>query len=484
MTRKNFRPGRSNLSESRLHPAMPDTLMERLPPLSRRFMIGGGAALTAGLGLAPHRALAQAAPDAASAAPNDTINVSGAHNAPIPVAIPPFTNASGSSSDIGSQITEVITSDLDHSGLFRAINPASFVPNSMQNGVPAFANWSILGAQALVTGTVVDQGGGQIRVEYRLWGIAQQKQLQGTAYTTAPGNWRRIAHIIADDIYQQMIGEKGYFDTRVAYISVSGSPTSPIRRMAVMDYDGANNRFLTSGRSLTLSPQFSPTRQQLAFVSFESNQPRVYLFDLQTGARQLVGSFGEMTFGPRFSPDGNSLLLSVSQGRGTAIVKYDLGSRRTTALTDANSINVTPCYSPDGSKIVFNSDRDGPGDQQLFVMNADGSNVRRISYGNGKYAEPDWSPRGDAIAFTRLGGQFSIGVMRPDGSGERVLSQGYLEEGSTFCPNGRVIMFYRQTPLRVGDVSHLVTIGVDGFNERITPTPTNATDPSWSPILG
>ncbi len=483
MTFKILRPGAD--AGIRPHASLPDTLVERLPAVSRRFLIGGGATLAAGLGgslIAPRLARAQSA--APSANSSDTINVSGAHNAPIPIALPDFTNASGGSAELGAQITQVITSDLDHSGLFRAINPASFVPNSVQNGVPAFANWSILGAQALVTGTVAEQGGGQVRVEYRLWGIAQQKQLQGTAYTTTAANWRRIAHIIADDIYQQMIGEKGYFDTRVAYISVAGSPTRPIRRMAVMDYDGANNRFLTSGRSMALTPQFNPTRQQLAFVSFQANQPRVFLFDLQSGARQLVGSFGDMTFGPRFSPDGASLLLSVSQGGGAAIVKYDLGSRAMTRLTDANSINVTPCYSPDGSQIVFNSDRDGPGDQQLFVMGADGSNVKRISYGSGKYAEPDWSSRGDVIAFTRLGHSgFGIGVMRPDGSGERILSQGYLEEGSTFCPNGRVIMFYRQTPLHIGNSSHLVTIGADGFNERITPTPTNATDPSWSPIL-
>ncbi|MCF3946133.1 Tol-Pal system beta propeller repeat protein TolB [Acidiphilium iwatense] len=460
------------------HPRLPDTLVERLPAISRRFMIGAGAA---GL-ILPRFARAQTAPSGNG--PSNAINVSGAHNAPIPIALPAFTNASAGTSVVGDQIAQVITSDLDHCGLFRSIDQTSFVPNSLANGVPVWNNWSILGAQALVTGNVTDQGGGQVRVEYRLWGIAQQKQLQGTAYTTTANNWRRIAHIIADDIYQQLIGEKGYFDTRVAYISVSGPPTSPTRRMAIMDYDGANTRFLTSGRWMALSPQFNPTRQQLAFVSFESNRPRVFLFDLQSGARSMVGDFGEMSIGPRFSPDGASLLLSVTRGGGAMIVRYDLGSRRITQLTDANSINVTPSYSPDGSKIVFNSDRDGSGDQQLFVMGADGSNVQRISYGSGRYAEPDWSPTGDMIAFTKLGsGGFGIGVMKPDGSGERILSQGYLEEGASFCPNGRVIMFYRQTPLRVGNVSHLVTIGTDGFNERITPTPTNATDPSWGPLL-
>jgi TolB protein len=459
------------------HPLVPNTLVEQLAPLSRRFMLGAGAA---GL-ILPGIARAQSA---STNGPNDAINVSGAHNAPIPIALPAFTNASGAASQLGDQMIQVITSDLDHCGLFRAIGQSSFVPNSIANGVPVWANWSILGAQALVTGSVTDQGGGQVRVEYRLWSVADQKQLQGTAYTTASGNWRRIAHIIADDIYQQMIGEKGYFDTRVAFISVSGPPTSPTRRLAIMDYDGAEVRFLTSGRWMALTPQFNPTRQQLAFVSFEDNRPRVFLFDLQSGARSVVGSFGEMSIGPRFSPDGSALLISVTKGGGAMIVKYDLGSRQMRPLTDANSINVTPCYSPDGTKIVFASDRDSPGEQQLFVMGADGSSPSRISYGKGSYAEPDWSPRGDMIAFTRIGsGGFGVGVMKPDGSGERLLSQGFLEGGSTFCPNGRVIMFYRQTPLRVGNVSHLVTIGSDGFNERVTPTPTDATDPSWGPLL-
>jgi TolB protein len=427
--------------------------------------------------LLPNFARAQTAPDNGPA-----INVSGAQNAPIPVAIPVFTDPSGAASDTGAQITQVINDDMGHSGLFRPIDPASFVPNSMQNGVPVWPNWAILGAQALITGDVADQGGGQLRVEFRLWSITQQKQVQGTAYTTTAANWRRIAHIIGDVVYQQLIGETGYFDSRVAYISEAGPVTSPVRRLAVMDYDGANNQFLTDGSSMALSPQFNPTRQQLAFVSFQNNNPRVYLFDLQSGRQQLVGSFGDMTIGPKFSPDGNALLMSVSRGGGAALIKVGVDGSGMTELTDSSSINVTPSYSPDGSQIVFNSDRDG--NQQLFVMGADGSGAKRISFGDGQYAEPVWSPRGDLIAYTRWGsGGFSIGVMQPDGSGERILSQGFLVEGATFCPNGRVIMFYRQTPSSYGHDSRLVTIGIDGFNERLVDTPTNASDPSWSPLL-
>ncbi|MDE1883079.1 MAG: Tol-Pal system protein TolB [Rhodospirillales bacterium] len=443
-----------------------------LPPFSRRRLLGmAGAASLAG-----PAALAQSAPSTSDNGP--AINVSGAQNAPIPIAITPF-----DTQGVGAQITQVITDDLSHSGLFRAIDPSSFVPNSMNNGTPVWQNWSLLGAQGLVTGDVQDAGGGQLRVEFRLWNVQSQTQVQGTAYTTTEDNWRRIAHIIADTVYQQMIGEKGYFDSRVAFISVAGPVTSPIRRLAVMDYDGANVQFLTDGANMALSPQYNPARQQLAFVSYRGGaNPRVYLFDLQTGATQLVGGFGEMTIGPRFSPDGNSLLMSVSRNGGAAIVKTSLSGGGVTELTDSSSINVTPCYSPDGSQIVFNSDRDG--NQQLFVMNADGSGVKRISFGPGQYAEPCWSPQGDLISYTFWGaGGFSIGVMAPDGTGERILSQGFLVECSTFCPNGRVIMFCRQTPTGSGHSSNLVTIGVDGFNERLVDTPTYASDPSWGPLL-
>jgi TolB protein len=453
-----------------------------ISPFSRRGLIGAGVASVALPRLAfAQSALGGAAP-AAPAGDDSPIVVSGAQNAPTPIAIQVFTDPSGAPSTVGGQISGVLSDDLGHCGLFRPIDPASFVPNSVVNGVPVWANWSILGATALITGDLADQGGGQLRVEFRLWSVTQQAQLAGTAFTTTSANWRRIGHIIADTVYEKLIGEKGYFDSRVAYISEAGPVTSRIRRLAVMDYDGANNQFLTDGSSMALSPQFNPTRQQLAFVSFQNNSPRVYLFDLQSGQQQLVGSFGDLTIGPKFSPDGNSLLMSVSRGGGAAIVRTNLSGGGLTPLTDSNSINVTPSFSPDGSQIVFNSDRDG--NQQLFVMGADGGGAKRISFGAGQYAEPAWSPRGDLIAYTRWGsGGFTIGVMQPDGTGERILSQGFLVEGSTFCPNGRVIMFYRQTPSASGHDSRLVTIGIDGFNERLTDTPTDASDPSWSPLL-
>lgn len=453
--------------------------MLKLPPYSRRRLIGAGAATLIGV-----PAFAQSALGGAPAAPvaggsSAPIQVNGAQAAPIPIAITPF-----GTQGTAAQITQVITDDLNHSGLFRSIDPASFVPNSITNGTPVWQNWTLLGAQGIVTGDVSDAGNGQLRVEFRLWSVQSQSQVQGTAYTTTPANWRRIAHIIADTVYKQMIGDPGYFDSRVAFISESGLQTSPIKRLAVMDYDGQNVQFLTDGSAMALTPTYNPTRQQLAFVSFENSTARVYTFDLQSGTKHLVGAYGEMTIGPRFSPDGNSLLMSASGHGGASIIKVGLGGGTPVHLTDSSSINVAPSYSPDGSQIVFESDRDGS--QQLFVMNADGSGVKRISFGNGHYAEPCWSPRGDLIAYTYWGsevGGFTIGVMAPDGTGERILSQGFLVGSATFCPNGRVVMFFRQTPSGSGTGDHISTIGIDGFNEQHVITPSYAAYPSWGPLL-
>ena len=301
----------------------------KMPPFSRRGLMGAGAASLLAPTLFSTRAYAQAAPAGGNNGP--AINVSGAQNAPIPIAIAPFTDSTG----IGQQIAGVLSDDLSHSGLFRTIDPASFVPNSVANGIPVWQNWHILGAQVLVTGAVTDQGGGQLRVEFRLWNVGSEQQVQGTAYTTTAANWRRIGHIIGDVVYQQLIGEKGYFNSRVAYISEAGPATGLVRRLAVMDYDGANNQFLTDGLSMALSPEYNPTRQQLAFVSYEENRPRVFLFDLQNGATRSVGSFGQMTIGPRFSPDGNSLLMSVARNGGAAIVRVDLNGGGMEPLTDA-----------------------------------------------------------------------------------------------------------------------------------------------------
>ena len=404
------------------------------------------------------------------------ITVDRARSAPIPIAIPSFAGG-----PIGGQITGVITNDLGGSGLFRPITAGLA---SAGGAAPDFNAWKGTGAQALVTGNVSGDGG-SVRVEFRLWDVLPGQQIQGTAYTTTEANWRRIAHIISDVIYERLLGEKGYFDTRVAYVAETGSRAHVTKRLAVMDQDGFNHRFLTEGDWNATTPRFHPTRDELVFMSFRNNQPRVYTLDLGTGAQRQVGNFQSMTFAPRFSPDGNSIIMSVSHGGASDIVVVGANGGGERQLTDSGAIDTSPCYSPDGSQIIFNSDRGG--DQQLYVMGANGGNARRISFGSGRYAEPVWSPRGDLIAFTRIsGGTFAIGVMHPDGSGERILSESFLVEGPTFAPNGRVLMFYRQSQAGAGGVgfsSRLVSIDTSGFNERPVSTPTNASDPAWSPLL-
>ena len=460
-------------------------------PLRRRMLLTAAAG-TAALLAVPSavRAQALAPPPSAPAAGGSgggktaVIDVNRARADPIPIAIP----ALGGSDQLGQDMANVITNDLARSGLFRPIAPGAFIQASGGQGdVPNFQNWKAVGAQALVTGRAESQGGGQIRVEFRLWDVLPQQQIQGTAYTTSQANWRRIAHIIADVIYERLLGEKGYFDTRIVYIAASGPRGRQTKRLAIMDQDSENNRFLTDGSWLVLTPRFHPTRDEIAFMSYANNRPRVYLFSLGSGQQRVLGEFDGMTFAPRFSPDGGHVIMSVSRGGGSDIVTVDLASRASHRLTDSGAIDVSPCYSPDGSQIVFNSDRGG--DQQLYMMGAGGGGARRISFGSGRYATPVWSPRGDLIAFTRFGGEagnFSIGVMHPDGSGERILSEGFSVEGPTFAPNGRVLMFWRQTAGRdnrgSGFSSRLVSIDITGFNERVVGTPTDASDPAWSPL--
>ncbi|MBN8875803.1 MAG: Tol-Pal system protein TolB [Rhodospirillales bacterium] len=459
------------------------------PMIGRRGLIAGAAGSAALLAAAERtpvyaQSVAPPATGGGTGAKSAVIDVTRARAEPIPVAIPDF----GGDSQLGRDIAGVISADLARCGLFRVIPSSSFVQSGPSDaGAPNFANWRGTGTQALVTGRAEAQGGGNVRVEFRLWDVLPQTQIQGTAYTTTQANWRRISHIIADVIYERLLGEKGYFDTRIVYISATGPRDRRTKRLAIMDQDSQNNRFLTDGSWLVLTPRFHPTRDEIAFMSYANNRPRVYLFNLGSGRQTVLGDFAGMTFAPRFSPDGGSVVMAVADGSGSDIVSVDLGSRASRRLTNSGAIDVSPCYSPDGSQIVFASDRGG--DQQIYVMGAGGGGARRISFGSGRYATPVWSPRGDLIAFTRYGGDtanFSIGVMRPDGSGERILSEGWLVEGPTFAPNGRVLMFWRET--RAGDArgsgfsSRLVSIDITGFNEQVVPTPTDASDPAWSPL--
>ena len=405
------------------------------------------------------------------------IDINKANVEPLPIAITDFQ----STDDLGAKVSGVVEADLKRSGLFAPVNRGAFIEKITNlDQTPRFPDWTAINAQALVTGRVVKEADGRLRAEYRLWDTFANQQLAGEQFFTRPENWRRVAHIIADAIYERLTGEKGYFDSRVVFVSETGPKNNRQKQLAIMDQDGANARMLTSGNDIVLTPRFSPNRQEITYMSFEGGQPRVYLLQLETGQRELVGNFPGMTFSPRFSPDGQRIVMSLQEGGNANIYAMDLRSRATTRLTDTAAIDTSPSYSPDSQQIVFESDRGGR--QQLYKMNADGSNQQRISFGDGSYSTPVWSPRGDLIAFTKQsGGKFSIGVMRPDGSGERILTTGFHNEGPTWAPNGRVLMFFRQ-PAGAGG-PQIYSIDLTGYNEQQVQTPGYASDPAWSPLL-
>jgi len=396
----------------------------------------------------------------------------------MPIAITNFY----SDTDIGNKMAGVIRQNLQSSGLFKPLDENAFIqpPVSLANEGPNFASWKPLGSQALVTGTVKPDAGGQYRVEYRLFDVSLGTQIDGMAYTTNPDNWRRIAHIISDSIFERLTGEKGYFDTRIVYIAESGSMASRKKRLAIMDQDGANHRFLTDGSYLVLTPRFSPNAQEIVYMSYANNKPRVYLYNIDTGSQQVLGDFPGMTFSPRFSPDGNSVAMSLSNNGATNIYTLNVRTKVKTQLTNTRDIDTSPSFAPDGRRIVFESDRSGT--QQLYVMNADGSgNPQRITFEKGRYASPVWSPRGDYIAFTKMrDGKFYIGLIKPDGSGERLISTARHVEGPSWAPNGRYLVYFKETANgNSRDVKSYV-IDVTGFNERRIETPGDASDPSWS----
>jgi TolB protein len=426
-----------------------------------------------------------AAPLRKAGAQNKRVIIENGEFAPIPIAIPPFASDSTADADIANGIAQVITNNLKRSGLFAPIDPAAFVERITDiNTPPQLQSWRPLNAQGLVVGQAKRQEDGQVQVGFRLWDVATGDDKVDGAYIVTPQNWRRIAHIISDQIYTQMTGEKGYFDSRVVFVDESGPSDRRVKRLALMDQDGANLRYLTSGANLVLTPRFSPSSQDITFMEFGQDDPQIYLLNIETGQRDIVGNFPGMSFSPRFAPDGQRIIMSLQQGGNSNLFVMDLRSRATTRLTDTAAIDTSPSYSPDGSQICFESDRGGK--PQIYVMPANGGEAKRISFSkddvNATYSTPVWSPRGDYIAFTKQGGgQFAIGVMKTDGSDERILTSGFHNEGPTFAPNGRVLMFFRDPGGDAGP--QLYTIDISGRNELKVPTPGYASDPAWSPLL-
>ena len=413
---------------------------------------------------------------------------------PLPIAVSPLHIAPGSKDikqgdkiikNVGEEIAKIIEINFKRSGLFNPLKKESFVQNpDIAHVKPRFEDWRLIKAQALVTGKVTVEEN-KLRAEFRLWDVVAAKEMVALAFSTTPDNWRRVAHLISDKIYQRLTGEEGYFDTRIIYVSETGPKTQRYKKLAIMDQDGANVKYLTLGNELVLTPRFSPKNQLVTYLSYFRNMPRVYLLDIETGVQEVVGDFPGMTFAPRFSPDGKKIIMSFAKDGNSDIYTMDLKKRIVEKITDHTSIDTSPSFSPDGKYICFNSDRSGL--QQIYVMRSDGSNVKRITFGKGLYGTPVWSPRGDLIAFTKVHkGKFYIGVMRPDGSGERLLTENFYQEAPSWSPNGRVLIFYRETKTDSqgkGFSAKLWSIDLTGYNERLIDTETDGSDPSWSSLL-
>jgi TolB protein len=433
----------------------------------------------------PAAAAAPAQPPAAAQGPLE-VDVVGGISAPMPIAIPVMPTpaavgtAAGNTAALGQQVADIVTNDLRNSGLFTPMAGAALRQVTFpQVTAPDFQGWASTGAQALVQGFVQANGDGTLTVGCYLYDVFAQTELTRQGFVVPPAQWRRAAHKCADMVYTRLTGEGPYFDSRVVYVSETGPKQRRTKRLAVMDQDGASHRFLTNGRSIVLTPRFAPNQQTITYMSFENDQPRVYIYNVGSGSQRLLVNQPNMTFAPRFSPDGRYVVFSMAVNGNTDIYRVPTSGGAPQRLTTAPGIDTGASYSPDGSRIVFESDRSGG--QQLYVMNADGSGQNRISFGGGRYATPVWSPRGDLIAFTRVSGGFRIGTMTPSGSNEQILTNAWQDEGPTWSPNGRVIMFFRTG--QGSGKADLWSVDLTGQNVRRVPTPLDGSDPAWGPLL-
>lgn len=401
---------------------------------------------------------------------------------PMPIAVTQFVAENAGADAFAAQLTDVVISDLVGSGLFRNIDPSAYIGNVTNFNAPvSFPDWKAINAQALITGAVSLSQDNQMVVKFRLFDVFGQETLIGLQFAASSQSWRRMSHKVADQVYARLTGEDPYFDSRVVYIAEEGPKNDRKKRLAVMDYDGANTRYLTGSDDIVLAPRFSPNAREIIYTSYETGVPQVFLMNVDTLSRRVLDSERNMTFAPRFSPDGRKVVMSLSNGAKSDIYSFDLATGQKVQLTNTSAIDTAPSYSPDGNQIVFESDRGGG--QQIYVMPSNGGPAQRISFGTGRYGTPVWSPRGDMIAFTNISnGRFHIGVMRTDGSQEKLLTGSFLDEGPTWSPNGRVIMFFRETQ-GSGGAPSLFSVDITGQFLKKVPTPTFGSDPAWSGLL-
>ncbi|NML07006.1 Tol-Pal system protein TolB [Sphingomonas sp. G-3-2-10] len=450
-----------------------------------------GAALVAWSGVAnaqtPPAPVATPTPTPGEDDEGPIIDLRGGQRSELPIIIPVMpTNQSastpaGTTDELGRQLSKIIDDDLRNTGIFKTVGPTAARPIAYSEvNTPDYESWGAYASQALVQGYVRANGNGTLTVGCYVYDVASRRELIREGFVVSPGEWRRAGHKCADAIYARLTGDGPYFDSQVVYVAERGPKNRRIKQLAIMDQDGANHRFLTNGQTIVLTPRFSPDQSKIVYMSYEQRKPAIYIYTMGTRRSHLVASNVNLNFAPRFSPDGRWVLFSMAVNGNVDLYRVGSGGGGTPQrLTTAPGIDTGGSYSPDGNRIVFESDRGGR--QQLYVMNADGSNQNRISFGGGNYGTPAWSPRGDLIAFTKMGGgAFRIGVMSPGGSGEKLLTNSWGDEGPSWAPNGRVLMFFRSA--QGSGRPDLWSVDVNAGHSRKIPTPLDGSDPSWGPI--
>ena len=410
------------------------------------------------------------------------IDIVAGNFSPVPIAIQKF---EAKDTKLANTLRQVVENDLKSTGLFRIINPAAHPQMLKMDKMPEFDDWAAINTQVLVQGKLTKTKDGKYRLQFYVWDIKGKEQIEAQILVAPKKSSRRLAHIMADAIYERLIGESGYFDTQIVMTTETGEMQNRNKRLAIIDSDGYGFRYISDGETMVMSPHFSPNMQTIVFLSYRNDDPMVWSLDMNTGTQKRLGRFGGMTFAPRFSPDGSRVALSLVKGGTTNLYEFNTKTNELRQLTFGDYIDTSPSYSPSGQKMAFNSNRSGS--QQIHILDLNDLTEKRITFGSGRYATPAWSPDGNYIAFTKISDDtFFVGIMSPKGKNEKVLAGGWFMEAPSWAPNSRRIIYYETEKIDDEErESHIRSVDIMGQNtyDIKLPDGVNGLEPTWSPKL-
>jgi TolB protein len=405
-----------------------------------------------------------------------TIEITQGTEGAIPIAVVPF-GWSGAPGSAPENISAIISADLNRSGRFEALPDSDLVAHPTEGSQVQFQNWRMVNVDNLVIGKI-SESGQQYSVQFQLFDVFRGNQLAGYSFNVGRQELRRVAHHISDLIYEKLTGERGAFNTQIAYVTTSGSTANKTYTLLVADSDGYNPQTILTSKEPLMSPSWSPDASQLAYVSFENKTAQIYVQELRTGTRRKLASFKGINGAPSWSPDGRSLAVTLSRDGNPEIYTMDLKSNTLKRITNSAGIDTEPVWTPDGGSIIFTSDRGGSA--QLYRVPASGGQARRITFEGNYNAGADISPDGRKIAMVHgTGGGYRIAVQDLASGNLRVLTDGRLDESPSFSPNGSMIIY----ATTAGNREVLAAVSVDGsFRQRLSLQAGNVREPVWSPF--